>query len=118
MLEGLGGLLSSGEGRRAVGWEGRGVLTCERLVSSPGGIGVVPAWGGVPPSLAWLLACKGAGEVLASPWGGTCLGRPVVFPGGHLGDYLPVSLRVVIMIMIIIIWISIRPCYISFLSDS
>ena len=84
----------------------------------PGQDRVVPAWGGAPPSLAWLLACKSAGEVLASLWGGTCLGRPVVFPGGHLGDYLTVSLRIVIVIMIIIIWISIRPCYISFLSDS
>ena len=114
MLGRLGGPLSSSEGRRAVGWEGRGsrgctdlrktgvfpgrgrlggkggkggtdlgktgvfprrgrlggkgvrgVLTWERLASSPGGVGVVPAWGRVPSSPAWLLACKGAGEVLA-----------------------------------------------------
>ena len=118
MLEGLGGPLSSGEGRRAVGWEGREVMTWERLASSLGGIGVAPAWGGAPPSLAWLLVCRSAGEVLASPWGGPAWGRPVVFPRGCLGDYLTVDLRIVIVIMIIIIWISIRPCYISFLSDS
>ena len=82
MLEGLGGLLSSGEGRRAVGWEGRGVLTWKRLVSSPGGIGVAPAWGGVPPSLAWLLACKGAGEALASLWGGPAWEDLLSSPGG------------------------------------
>ena len=117
VLEGLGGPLSSGEGRRAVGWEGRGVrgvLTWERLASSRGGIGVAPAWGRAPPSLAWLLAR----EALASPWGGPAWEDLLSSLGGCLGDYLPVNLGIVIVIviMIIIIWISIRPCYISFLS--
>ena len=149
MLGRLGGPLSSGEGRRAVGWEGRGgrgctglrktgifprrgrlggkggkgvlawerlasspgevgwegrgvrgVLTWERLASSPGG--VAPAWGRAPSSPAWLLACKGAGEVLAS-LGGTCLGKPVVFPGGRLGDYLTITLGIIIVVMVMTI---------------
>ena len=44
---------------RLGGKGGKGVLTWERLVSSPGGVGVAPAWGRALPSLAWLLACKG-----------------------------------------------------------
>ena len=92
---GLGGLLPSDEGRRALAWEREEVVAWERLLSSPGGIapawgalawgqeevvawerllsspgGIAPAWGGAPPSLAWLLAYEGGGEVLASPWGG------------------------------------------------
>ena len=65
MLGRLGAPLSSSEGRRAVGWEGRGVggvLTWERLASSPGG--VVPAWGRVLSSPAWMLVCEGVGRVL------------------------------------------------------
>ena len=129
VLRRLGGPLSSGEGRRAIGWEGRGVggvlawgrlasspggvgwegrgvrgvlawerlasspgevgregrgvrgvLTWERLASSPGG--VAPAWGRALSSPAWLLACKGAGEVLASPWGGPAWEDLLSSPGG------------------------------------
>ena len=35
--------------------------------------------------------------------GGTCLGRPVVFPRGHLGDYLTVTLGIIIVVMVMII---------------
>ena len=64
------------EGGRGLRWE---VLAWERLASSPGG--VAPAWGRALSSPAWLLVCEG----------GTCLGRPVVFPGGCLGGYLTVT---------------------------
>ena len=95
-LGGLGGLLPSNEGRRALAWEKEEVVPWEWLLSSPGEVvpawgglawereevlawerllsspgGIAPAWGGAPPSLAWLLACEGGREVLASPWGGT-----------------------------------------------
>ena len=79
--------------RGRVGGKGvRGVLTWERLASSPGG--VAPAWGRVLSSPAWLLACKGAGEVLASLWGDlpgkTCClpwGVPGRLPDCYLGNY-------------------------------
>ena len=44
---GLGGLLPSDEGRRALDWEGEEVVPWERLLSSPGG--VAPTW----RALAW-----------------------------------------------------------------
>ena len=84
VLEGLGCLLPSGEGRRAMAWEEWGVLAWGRLVSSPGG--VAPAWGGALPSPAWLLACKGAGEVLAS-LGGDLPGKNCCLPRGSPGRF-------------------------------
>ena len=107
---GLGGLLPSDEGRRALAWEREEVVAWERLLSSLGGIapawgalawgreevvawerllsspgGIVPAWGGAPPSLAWLLACEGGREVLASPWGGPAWEDLFSWPGGRRG---------------------------------
>ena len=61
---GLGGLLPSDEGRRALAWEGEEVVAWERLLSSPGGI--VPAW----RALAWEREEVVAGERLPSSPGG------------------------------------------------
>ena len=47
VLGGLGGLLPSDEGSRALAWEGEKVVPWERLLSSPGG--VAPTW----RALAW-----------------------------------------------------------------
>ena len=59
---GLGGLLPSDEGRRALAWEGEKVVPWERLLSSPGG--VAPAW----RALAWEREeAEARGRLLSSP---------------------------------------------------
>ena len=73
---GLGGLLPSDEGRRALAWEGEEVVPWERLLSSLGG--VAPTW----RALAWereevepAWGALGLGE-----GGGIGLGKAAVFP--------------------------------------
>ena len=84
VLGGLGGLLPSDEGRRALAWEGEEVIAWERLLSSPGGI--APAWGGVPPSPSLTVGLWGGQRSASFSVGRNCLGRPVVFPGGRRGQ--------------------------------
>ena len=81
VLGGLGGLLPSDEGRRALACEGEEVIAWERLLSSPGEDSTSLGRSASFPSLT--VSLWGGWRSASFSVGRTCRGRPVVFPGGR-----------------------------------